>query len=64
MAALRIEPDRAALEVAHSLLRPTATLDDMLKTPALAGVLRIVARNHMQRRAQRDAKKLQANDND
>lgn len=56
--------DRAALEVAHSQLRATNPLDDMLKNPALRTVLMTVARRHMRRRSQFDAKKLQANDND
>ena len=57
-----IQPDRAALEVAHRKLRTTTTLDDMLKMPALARVLAIVARDHVQRRTRLDVKKLQAND--
>lgn len=56
------EPDRAALEVAHRALRSPATLDDMLKIPALAMILKCLARRHMQRRARIDVKKLQAND--
>nr|WP_314540060.1 hypothetical protein [uncultured Massilia sp.] len=60
----RTQPDRASLEIAHRKLRPTASLDDMLKTPALARVLDIVARDHIQRRSRPDVKKLQANDND
>ena len=58
----RISPDRAALEVAHTKLRTTARLDDMLKHPALKLILEAVARRHMQRRACIDVKKLQAND--
>lgn len=54
--------DRAALEVAHRMLRATAPLDDMLENPALRLVLRAVARRHMKRRAQVDLKKLAAND--
>lgn len=60
----RIVPDRAALEVAHRLLFVTTPLDDMLKQPAFKLILENVARRHMQRRAQFDAKKLQANDLD
>jgi hypothetical protein len=56
------ELDRAALEIAHRKLRATTTLDDMLKTPALARVLGIVARDHIRQRALRDVKMLQAND--
>jgi hypothetical protein len=61
---VRAEPDRAALEIAHHLLHPTAALDDMLKVPALTVVLKIVARQHMKRCEQRDVKRLQANDYD
>jgi len=61
---VRIEPDRAALEIAHGLLRATAPLDDMLRIPALQIVLKAVARRHMRRRAQVDLKKLKANDGD
>jgi hypothetical protein len=59
---VRIEPDRASLEIAHRMLRVTAPIDDMLKNPALRVVLRAVARRHMQRRDRIDVKKLQAND--
>lgn len=58
----RIVPDRAALEVAHTMLRTNARLDDMLTHPALKLILEAVARRHMQRRARIDVKKLQAND--
>ncbi len=61
---VRAEPDQAALEIAHRLLRVTASLDAMLQHPALRIVLRRVARNHMERRALVDVKKLQANDHD
>jgi len=61
---VRAEPDRAALEIAHRMLRVTAPIDDLLKNPALRVVLRAVARRHMKRREQVDVKKLQANDND
>lgn len=60
----RIEPDRAALEIAHSQLRTTMPLDAMLANEALTKVLKNVARRHMQRRARLDVKKLQANDED
>jgi hypothetical protein len=56
------EPPRAALEIAHSLLRCSQPLDDMLKVPALAIVLRNVARQHLVRSARVDFKRLQAND--
>ena len=58
----RVVPDRAALEVAHMMLRTTARLHDMLQHPALKLILETVARRHMQRRARIDVKKLQAND--
>lgn len=61
---VRAEPDRAALEIAHRMLRVPTALDDMLKVPALHIILKAVARRHMQRRAQVDVKKLQANDHD
>ena len=60
--AARIEPDRAALEVAHRLLFVSTPLDEMLQQTSLRLILENVARRHMQRRAQRDMKKLQAND--
>lgn len=60
----RAEPDRAALQVAHRLLRSSWSLDDMLKVPSLKVVLYTTARRHMKRRDQFDAKKLQANDHD
>ena len=60
----RVTPDRAALEVAHSRLHVTASLDEMLKNASLRIILEAVARRHMQRRARVDVKKLQANDHD
>lgn len=57
-----LQPDRAALEVAHRMLRTPQPLDEMLQVRSLEIVLTNVARRHMQRRAQRDIKKLQAND--
>jgi hypothetical protein len=60
----RSEPDRAALEIAHRKLCVTEPLDDMLENPTFKLILKAVARRHMQRRAQPDVKKLQANDND
>jgi len=58
------EPDQAALEIARRRLRTTASLDEILRIPALKIVLKAVARDHMRRRARPDVKKLQANDND
>ncbi len=60
----RIEPDRAALEIAHRLLCVAMPLDEMLKKRAFELILKTVARRHMQRRDRLDVKKLQANDND
>lgn len=60
----RIEPDRAALEIAHSLLRTSIPLDDMLADTKLRPVIENVARQHMRRREQFDLKKLQAGDDD
>lgn len=60
----RIEPDRAALQIAHGMLRSTRPLDDMLKVPNLKAVLYAAARRHMKRRDRFDPKKMQANDND
>lgn len=62
--AARIEPDRAALEIAHRLLAAVTPLDDMLKKKEFELILKNVARRHMQRRERFDAKKLQANDTD
>ncbi len=59
-----IVPDRAALEIAHRMLRTTLPLDDMLAHPAHRLILKNVACLHMQRRARIDVKKLQANDHD
>lgn len=61
---MRTVPDRAALEIAHSKLRVTAPLDEMLKNPSLKIILEAVARRHVQRRSVVDVKKLQANDTD
>lgn len=60
----KIEPDRAALEIAYGQLRTTRPLDDLLKVPNLRATLFAVARRHMKRRDQFDPKKMQANDND
>lgn len=60
----RIQPDRAALEIAHRNLGAKPSLNDMLDHPALRIILENRARQHMQRRARLDVKKLQANDND
>lgn len=60
----RIQPDRAALEIAHQLLCMTVPLDEMLKSRAQQIILENVARAHMQRRDRLDVKKLQSNDHD
>lgn len=62
--AARIQPDRAALEVAHRQLLVTTPLDAMLENRAFRLILENVARRHMQRRERRDFKKLQAKDQD
>lgn len=61
---LQDQPDRAALEVAHRMLRTPTPLDELLRHPAFELVLNTLARRHMKRRSQVDVKKLQANDND
>jgi hypothetical protein len=60
----RVEPDRAALEVALRMLDVHVPLDALLADPACKVILHTLARRHMRRRAQVDVKKLQANDND
>lgn len=62
MAARRIQPDRASLEIVHSKLRIAMPLDDMLKQPNLSAVIHAVARRHAICMAKRDVKRLQAND--
>lgn len=61
---VRIEPDRAALEIAHHALQTTIPLDEMLQHRCYELILKLLARRHMQRRARVDVKKLQANDHD
>lgn len=60
----RIQPDRAALEIAHRALHTELSLDYMLNHPSFKPILENVARRHMQRRTRLDVKKLQANDLD
>jgi hypothetical protein len=60
----RIQPDRAALEIAHRLLCVTVPLDEMLKSRAQQIILENVARAHIKRRDRLDVKKLQSNDHD
>jgi hypothetical protein len=57
-------PDRAALEAANCSMRTGLALERALAHPALRIILENRARQHMQRRARVDVKKLQANDND
>lgn len=64
MTAVRIHPDRAALEIVHGKLRVITPLDDMLKVPNLRAVLVAIGRRHMICRARHDVKRLQANDID
>jgi hypothetical protein len=60
----RIEPDRAALEIARSMLRTTRPLNELLAVPSLRKVLETVARRHMKNRAKFDPKKAQSGDLD
>lgn len=57
-----IDPDRAALEIVHTALAMNITLDEALTCPALATIIKSLARRHMLRRARFDPKKLSAND--
>ncbi len=57
-----IEPDRAALEVAHRMLRTDISIEQMLASRPLSLILQNVARRHMQRRHGFDIKRCQAND--
>lgn len=59
---VRVEPDQAALEVAHLKMRTSLPLAEVMKDPSLRVIARAVARRHMQQRLRFDAKKLQAND--
>lgn len=59
-----IEPDRAALELAHYFLATEMPLDEMLQKKKFVLILNNLARRLMRRRAQFDLKKLQANDRD
>ncbi len=60
----RIEPDRAALEVAHRILHTPLSIEQMLASRPLALILQNVARRHMHRCQAYDAKRLQANDHE
>ncbi|MDC8756232.1 hypothetical protein [Janthinobacterium fluminis] len=60
----RPEPDRAALEIAHRALQSKQPLDEMLRHPGLALILKLLARRHVRRRMRIDVKKLQSNDYD
>lgn len=56
--------DRAALEVAHRWLGVNLSLETMLGDDRYRRILQSIARRHMRRRSQFDAKKLAAGDND
>jgi hypothetical protein len=60
----RIEPDHASLVHAHHTLHIVQPLAEAIKSPALALILKNVARRHMERRSKVDVKKLQSNDHD
>lgn len=60
----RIQPDRAALEIAYSLMSTRLSLDELLKNPTQKRLLESRARKHMRSRNKFDIKKMQANDND
>ena len=59
-----VEPDWAALEIAHKKLAISIPLDEMLKNDAFKRILRIVAYKHIKRRARFDTKKAAAHDCD
>lgn len=60
----RLEPDEAALIIAHSLLATKLPFAEAIKHPIWSTVIKTRARKHMQQRDKFDLKKLQANDND
>lgn len=60
----RIEPDQAALEIAHRLVAPRTTFGDAMRTPAIKRAIETRARKHMRDRSRFDLKKLQAADAD
>ena len=60
----KIDPDRAALEIAYGQLHTTRPLDELLKVLNLRATLYAMARRHMKRHDRFDPKKMQANDND
>lgn len=60
----RIQPDRAALEIAHKRLPIKLSLDAALKDPELKRIIENRARIHMRQRDRFDLKKYQANDID
>lgn len=62
--AKRIQPDLAALEIAHKKLNIDLTLHAALNKPPIKICIENIARRHMQRRVMVDVKKLQANDHD
>jgi hypothetical protein len=60
----RIQPDLAALEIAHKKLNIDLTLNAALNNSPVKICIENIARRHIQRRAMIDVKKLQANDHD
>lgn len=64
MVRTEIQPDRAALKLAHRFLKLIGDLDDLLKIPALCRAISRVAIERMWLREKVDVKKLQANDKD
>ncbi len=60
----RIEPDRAALEIAYKRLGIAMPMTDALQHPTYKRLITARARKHMKQRLQFDPKKQQSNDND
>ncbi len=61
----RIQPDRAALEIAYGRIKKRPfTLDQMLAIPAQRRIIENEARSHIRRREKFDIKKMQSGDND
>lgn len=64
MSIARIQPDKAALQIAYELSGKPAPLEAMLANPAQRAALMARAKRHMRQRTKFDLKKLQANDLD
>ncbi|MFZ6726181.1 hypothetical protein ACO0K2_11870 [Undibacterium sp. MH2W] len=60
----RINPDKAALEIAYKRLGITLSYSDAMKNPTYKKLIEARARAHVRQRDRFDLKKLQANDND